>query len=219
MKGILRLTRESLRQGANELRRRDPRLGSWIQRIGEVELRRHRHHFGALCRSIISQQLGAQAARAIHRRFVDLFFPMIKPDPARLLQMEPASLRACGLSERKAQYLRSLAGEFHAGSLARAGLGTLEDEQVIARLTLLPGVGRWTAEMFLIFSLGRLDVFSVGDLALRNAVERVVGRELKPRAIEKIAGGWSPYRSVASLYLWQVAHWPQDPSPQGSLRE
>ncbi len=207
MSSAPRLTLETLRQGARELRNRDARLGAWIERIGDVGLRRHRHHFGALCRSIISQQLAAKAAQTIHGRFVDLFQPVRKADPAQLLRIDVPRLRACGLSERKARYVRGLAREFHEGTLRSARLGSLGDEEVIERLTALDGIGRWTAEMFLIFSLGRLDVFSIGDLALRNGVERVAGRKLKPEAIEKIAASWSPYRSVASLYLWRIAHW------------
>lgn len=204
---ILRLTRETLAEGTRVLRERDPRLGRWIERVGPVGLRRQRHQLGALCRSIVSQQLGAGAAKAIHRRFLDLFAPDRFPSPERLLELPAARLRACGLSARKVDYLRALARELHTGSLRRTRLGALPDAEVVEVLTRLPGIGVWTAEMFLIFSLGRLDVFAVGDLALREGVRRVEGRDLSPAEVVDAARRWAPYRSVASLYLWRIAHW------------
>lgn len=203
-----RLTRQNLAAATAALRRKDPRLGVWMDRVGPVGLRRQAHQFGALCRSVISQQLAAGAAATIHRRFVAAFAPARLPSPERLLELTTADLRACGLSLRKLEYLRGLAREFHQGDLRRARLGTLSNDEVVERLTRLDGIGRWTAEMFLIFSLGRPDVFAVGDLALRKGVERVVGRPLEPRQIEAQARLWSPYRSVASFYLWRIAHWP-----------
>ncbi|MBN1443395.1 MAG: DNA-3-methyladenine glycosylase 2 family protein, partial [Planctomycetes bacterium] len=157
---ILHLTRETLAEGARALRRRDPRLRAWMDRVGEVELRRQRHQFGALCRSILSQQLGAGAARSIHRRFLALFPATPHPDPRSLLAVGRERLRECGISGRKVDYLTALAEAFDGGPLARIRLSSLSDEDVIAQLTGLPGIGVWTAEMFLIFSLGRLDVFS-----------------------------------------------------------
>lgn len=201
------LTRETLLAGARSLRASDARLGAWIDRIGPVGLRRQRHRFGALCRAIISQQLGAGAARSIHRRFLKLFAPARSPDPAALLRIHGRRLRSCGLSTRKVEYLRGLGEAFVSGDLSRLKLSRLGDEEVIEALTRLRGVGRWTAEMFLIFSLGRLDVFSAGDLALVTAAGRVEGRSLSPKAAARVAERWSPYRSVASLYLWKVAHW------------
>ena len=202
-----RLTRESFRRGTTYLRRRDPLLREWIDRVGEVGLRRHSHQFGALCKSILSQQLAAAAARTIHDRFLQLFQPARRANPEALLALSTADLRACGISNPKVRYLRSLAEAYHSGPLRRVRLGARSDADVIDRLTQVQGIGVWTAEMFLIFSLGRIDVFSVGDLALRNAVQRVVGREMSPAEIVEVAERWTPYRSVASLYLWKIAHW------------
>jgi len=178
-----------------------------MARVGPVPLRRQRHRFGALCRAIVAQQVSAHAARAIHARFVAAFGPARRPEPVRLLAMDPATLRACGLSQRKVAYLRALAEAFASGPMRRARLGALPDAEVVEALTALPGVGVWTAEMFLIFSLGRPDVFSVRDRALRAGVERVEGRRLDPAQIERVAARWAPWRSVASLYLWRIAHW------------
>jgi len=207
---ILRLTRATFLEGTQALRERDPELRGWIDRVGAVGLRRQRHQFSALCRSIISQQLGAGAAKSIHRRFAALFAPEERPEPSRLLALHARRLRACGLSRPKVAYLRGLAREFEKGSLAGVRLSSLPDAEVIEVLTQVRGIGPWTAEMFLIFSLGRLDVFSVRDLALRTAVARVAGRELSAAEVEEVARGWSPYRSVASLYLWKVAHWEEE---------
>ena len=199
------LTRTTLEKGARALRRQDPRLGKWIDRIGPLALRRQRHHFSALCRTICSQQLGKRAAETIYGRFAELFAPGTRPSPERLLELSTRELRECGLSGRKVEYLRALAREFHEGRLGRMKFSLLEDRQIIDALVEVPGIGVWTAEMFLIFSVGRADVFSVGDLVLRKGVERVVGREMTHREIEEAAELWSPHRSVACLYLWKIA--------------
>lgn len=204
---ILRLTRETLADGIRELRSRDPRLGRWMDRVGKIELRRQRHQFGALCRSIIAQQLSSTAAKTIIGRFLKLFEPASKPDPITLLAINDHKLRACGLSRQKLDYLKGIAREFRDGDLSRVRLGTLSDDEAVERLTRLHGVGTWTAEMFLIFSLGRRDVFSIGDLGLRSGVQRVEGRALTNAQILRVAERWAPYRSVASLYLWKIAHW------------
>lgn len=202
---ILLLTRNTLGEGVRILRRRDPRLGRWLDLIGPVKLRRQRQRFGALCRSILAQQLGSGAARTIHARFLALF-SAASPQPDELLELPESRLRAAGVSRPKIRYLRALAEEFHEGSLRNVRLARLPDDEVVRRLTRLPGIGVWTAEMFLIFSLGRLDVFSKGDHALRAGVERVVGRKLTTEEIVDVASRWAPYRSVASLYLWKIAH-------------
>ncbi len=181
-----------------------------MERVEPVNLRRQTYHFGALCRTIIAQQLAAAAASTIHRRFLALFAPDRNPRPKQVLATEHRRLRACGLSARKLDYLRALAHEFHDGRLRGARFGSCTDQRVKELLLPIPGIGPWSVEMFLIFSLGRPDIFSVRDLALCNAVQRVEGRSLTPAAIERVAQRWTPYRSVASLYLWKIAHWKAD---------
>ena len=183
-----------------------------MERVGTVGLRRQRHQFGALCRAILSQQVAAAAARTIHKRFLATQSPALNPTPAGVLATSEATLRACGVSGRKVGFLHALARAFHDGPLAGVRFSRLDEDEVIERLTVVPGVGVWTAEMFLIFSLARLDVFSVRDLALRKGVQRVVSEALEPAQVGKIAERWSPYRSVASLYLWKIAHW-EDGAP------
>jgi DNA-3-methyladenine glycosylase II len=201
------LTQATLVEGTRALRARDPVLGQWMDRIGPVALRRHRHRFGALCRAICSQQLAKKAAETIYGRFLAHFAPDREPNPDRLLQLSTQTLRKCGLSGAKARYLQALAEEFCHGPLGRLKFSRLDDEQIIDAVVKVPGLGIWSAEMFLIFSVGRADIFSVGDLALRNGVQRVMGREMEHQEIEEIAARWSPYRSIASLYLWKIAHW------------
>lgn len=212
-----RLTRTTVLEGTRFLKKKDPRLARWIERVGPVTLRQERHQFGALCRSIISQQLGSGAANSIHRRFRALFPSKTRLDPAEVRAMQRSRMLRCGLSRSKVDYLKGLAREFHDGALARARLGSHTDSEVMETLTQIRGVGPWTVEMFLIFSLGRTDVFSVRDLALRAAVERVVGKRLTHPEIEKVASRWSPHRSLACLYLWKIAHW-KEPSTTSTQR-
>jgi len=204
---LRRLTRTTLLEGTSVLKKKDRRLARWIETVGPVSLRQQRHQFGALCRSIISQQLGSGAAKSIHSRFTALFTSRNGPNPGELLALKRPRLLGCGLSRSKVDYLKGLAREFRDGTLERARLGSLEDSEVMEILTRIRGIGPWTVEMFLIFSLGRIDVFSVRDLALRKAVERVQGEALTPPEIEEVALRWAPYRSVACLYLWKIAHW------------
>ncbi|NIR30572.1 MAG: DNA-3-methyladenine glycosylase 2 family protein [Gammaproteobacteria bacterium] len=204
---IVRLTRASFVEGARELRARDRRLRQWIDRIGPVPLRRQPSQFAALCRAVIAQQVSAAAARAIYRRVRAEFAPARVPSAGGLLDLDAGTLRACGLSQPKVRYLRAIAWEFEHGRLRGRYLGRLPDEDVVAILTSLPGVGIWTAEMFLIFGLGRRDVFSSRDLALRVGVQRVEERSLSAEEVDRVATRWAPYRSIASLYLWRIAHW------------
>ncbi|MDA0334373.1 MAG: DNA-3-methyladenine glycosylase 2 family protein [bacterium] len=201
------LTQATLVAGTEVLCRQDPVLGAWMARVGPVTLRRHRHRFGALCRTICSQQVAKKAAETVYGRFLAHFAPGRAPDPARLLQLSTETLRACGLTGAKAKYLHALAEAFHEGELGRLRFARLSDQQIIDALIEVPGLGIWSAEMFLIFSVGRADIFSIGDLALRNGVQRVLEREMTHGEIAQVATRWSPFRSIASLYLWKIAHW------------
>ena len=200
-----------LKKGSLGLAAADPALGRWIEIIGPLSFRPRPGRFRSLCRAIIGPQLSNAAARTIHRRFLALFAPARSPTPTRLLKLEPRRLQGCGLSEKKAFYLRELAAAFDGGHLLRRRLSEIGDEEIIELLIPLPGIGRWTAEMFLIFCLGRPDIFSVGDLALRTGVARVAGREMKGRELLEHAATWAPWRSIASLYLWKIAHWKDTP--------
>ena len=206
------LTRDSLKKGAAALARKDPALGRWIRLIGPLDFRPRPERFPSLCRAIISQQLSAAAARSIHGRFIRLFAPTRRPTPRKLLDIRSRRLKRCGLSGKRVLYLRELARAFESGPLRRRRFANMENEKVIELLIPLPGIGRWTAEMFLMFCLGRPDIFSMGDLALRTGLQRVAGRELNDEAVIERSRGWSPWRTVACLYLWKISHWKGEPA-------
>ena len=206
------LTRDSLKKGAATLARKDPALGRWIRLIGPLDFRPRPGRFHSLCRAIIGQQLSAAAARSIHGRFIRLFAPTRQPTPRKLLDIRPRRLKRCGLSEKKVLYLRELARAFESGPLRRRRFANMENEKVIELLIPLPGIGRWTAEMFLMFCLGRPAIFSMGDLALRAGIQRVAGRELSDEKVIERSCGWAPWRTVACLYLWKISHWKGEPA-------
>jgi DNA-3-methyladenine glycosylase II len=152
----------------------------------------------------VGQQLSTKAAASIWRR-VQESFGAATPTPRELLAADPERLRAAGLSRAKVEYLRDLAERVENGELDLKRIAELPDEDVIAALIEIKGVGRWTAEMFLIFHLGRPDVISTGDLGLRRAVQIAYGLEELPgpTEFERIAEPWRPHRTLASLYLWR----------------
>ncbi|MFT0548807.1 DNA-3-methyladenine glycosylase family protein [Allopusillimonas ginsengisoli] len=160
-------------------------------------LRRRNTAFQTLAFSIISQQLSARAAATIKKRVIALSPGFT---PAGILSLSPESLRAAGLSSAKVRYITELAQRLQDGRLNFRQLRRQDDEDVIAVLTNLPGVGRWTAEMFLIFSLKRPDVLALGDVGLQRAVRRLYG---EMATLETVSDSWRPYRSVASWYLWR----------------
>ena len=191
----------------------DPTMGAVIARLGELDiatrLRRRKEErpadaYGALLRAIVGQQLSTKAARTIYLRVLDLFGGTT-PSPEQLLAASEEDLRACGLSGRKTEYVRDLAHHVLSGELELDRLEKLEDEQVIEEIVAVRGLGRWTAEMFLLFHLQRPDVLSGGDLGIRKAIQVEYGLEEMPapaRVIE-IGEPWRPHRSLASLYLWE----------------
>ncbi len=162
-------------------------------------------HYGALVRSIVGQQLSTKAARAIFTRLTDRFGGRT-PTPAEVLADDPDELRAAaGLSRAKVTFLRSLAEHVLSGELELERLDDLADEEVIAELVAVKGIGTWSAHMFLMFHLQRPDVLAVGDLGIRKAVMALYGlpEMPAPAQIETIAEPWRPYRTVACLYLWE----------------
>jgi DNA-3-methyladenine glycosylase II len=162
-------------------------------------------HYGALVRSITGQQLSVLAARAIYGRLTDRFGGRA-PTPQEILADEPEELRAAaGLSRAKVSYLRSLAEHVISGELELARLDDLADEEVIAELVAVKGLGLWTAQMFLMFHLDRPDVLPTGDLGIRRAIERAYGLDglPDPATMERIAEPWRPHRTLASRYLWR----------------
>ena len=195
------------------LAKNDPTMAALIERIGKIDieerLRRRNEErpadpYGALLRSIVGQQVSTIAARAIYNRVLDLFGGKT-PSPRRLLAVSEEELRGAGLSGRKVEYVRDLAQHVLDGELELDRLGELDDEQVIEEIVAVRGLGRWTAEMFLLFHLERPDVLSGGDLGIRKAIQIEYGMEEMPTPQETVAFGerWSPHRSLASIYLWE----------------
>ena len=186
------------------LSKRDPVIRGLIRRHGACGLAdaQHEDAFTALTHSIISQQLSTKAADTIARRFNALF--QGPPTPAAVALVDDGQLRAVGLSSQKIRYMRDLCARIADGSLRLHAVNELPDEDVIQSLTQVKGIGRWTAEMFLMFRLHRPDVLPVDDLGILKAVQRAYGLRKMPRAerLTKIGESWRPYRSVACWYLW-----------------
>lgn len=159
-----------------------------------------------LIRAIVFQQLSGKAASTIHGRFIDLF-PDAYPFPEPLLELDLPALRAAGLSRQKATYIQNVAEFFQRENLVGKDLAEMDDETVIRYLTQIKGVGRWTVEMLLMFTLDRPDVFPLDDLGVQQAIQLLYGFEAKGKPLKKrmleIAEPWRPYRTYASLYLWR----------------
>ncbi len=202
--------RASTKTALAHLRAVDPILAAVIEQIGPLPNSREgrpdrEDHYGALVRSITGQQLSVLAARAIYGRLIARFGDR-PPTPQEILDDEPEALRAAaGLSRAKVSYLRSLAEHVLSGELELERLDDLSDEEAIAELIAVKGLGLWTAQMFLMFHLERPDVLPVGDLGIRRAIERLYGLEELPLApaMEEIALPWRPHRTLACRYLWR----------------
>ena len=186
-----------------QLRLSDPVLAPVISHIGTRVLSVSKDPFSDLAEAIINQQLSEKAGRTIFMRFRALF-PNKRVTPALLLRKPDQELRSAGISGAKATYLKALARAVSDKTLVLKTLSLQTDEEVIASLTAVKGIGRWTAEMFLMFSLGREDVFSYGDLGLRRAIQMLYRMKREPslRQLERLSGKWKPYRTYVALALW-----------------
>ncbi len=187
--------------------RRDPILAAIIKRHGPCGLGAARDrfdHFAMLVRAIVFQQLSTKAATTIHNRLLDCM-PGGKATAECLAAVTEAQLRAAGISRQKADYLRDLCEKVGSGAVPLDAVDAMTDEEVIEALTKVKGIGRWTAEMFLIFRLQRPDVLPVGDLGIVNAIHKAYRLRKKPTPdrMRKLGEAWRPYRSVATWYLWR----------------
>jgi len=187
------------------LARRDPVIRDLMRAHGKCGLAdaQHADPFGALMKAIVSQQLSTKAAHTIFTRLIALFDGA--PTPRTLAALTDVQLRAVGLSGQKLRYMRNLAGKVEDGSLPLQALDAMGDDDVIVALTQVKGIGRWTAEMFLMFRLHRPDVLPLDDLGIVKAVQKAYGLRKTPSAdrLQKIGEAWRPYRSVACWYLWR----------------
>lgn len=186
---------------------KDKRLKEVIKKSGRLELRKRRNVFIYLIRSITSQQLSTKVAEVIYKRFIDLFGG-IEPTPHQVLELKHEQLRAIGLSNSKVTYVQNVARFTIEKGLDLKRLNKMENEELIEYLTEIKGVGRWTAEMIMMFALGREDVFAVDDLGIQMAVKNLYRLKINetPKLKKKmlaISQQWSPYRTFACMYLWR----------------
>lgn len=197
----------SLKTAATHLLKSDPILATIIKRGAVPNFAPHTDYYKELVESIISQQLSVKAAATIEKRFIDLFDGDDFPHPEQILEKSIEELRAVGLSRQKASYIQDLAMKVLDGTVRFDHLDKLSNDAVIAELTAIKGVGVWTSHMFLIFCMGRLDVLPVGDLGIKNGIQRLYNLDVIPTtdAIEQLAldNNWHPYESIASWYIWQ----------------
>ena len=202
------LTEAEFAKARRALMRRDPRLGAVIKRVGRCALPdgRTRDPFVALVRVIMSQQLSGKAAETIFGRVETLAGGRAALTPARIHELDAIALRGAGVSRPKISYLYDLAAHVGDGRLDLHALDGHPDEEVLARITAVKGLGRWSAEMFLMFRLNRPDIFPVDDLGIIKGMQKLHGmkRRPKPRTMLRLAEHWRPYRSVAAWYLWRV---------------
>lgn len=189
-------------EAKGHLAKKDKVLRRIIRAHPDANLRTRGDAFRTLARSIVGQQISVKAAQAVWERFDALSGRM---EPASVVALDEAAMRAAGLSRMKVAYLKDLAGRFHEGLLKPRRWTRMDDEAVIADLVQVKGIGRWSVEMFLIFHLMRPDVLPVGDLGLQRAMERHynAGEALTKEEMREIAKSWRPWSSVATWYLWR----------------
>ena len=193
------------RKARIHLSKADPVLARIIAEVGALGIQPRRERFQALVRNIVFQQLAGAAANAIYGRFVGLFPGVEFPSPEQVLAKSDAELRSVGLSEKKVLYIKDLAAHVRDGKLNFHRFHRMTDEEIIADLTRVKGIGRWTAEIFLMFNLGRPDVMPADDLGVQNAVRRHYRMRQRPnrKRLLKHAERWRPYRTAAAWYLWR----------------
>lgn len=194
------------RKAVNHLRRADPVMAGVIDAVGpcRFKTRGELSHFEAVARSIIYQQLSGKAAATIYGRFESLFSGE-RPHAAALVAMPDDALRGAGISRQKLGYLRDLAQRVHAGAIPIDTLHELADDEIIGHLTSVKGVGVWTAQMFLMFKLGRPDVLPDLDLGIRKGIKQAYRLRKLPdsKRVQSIGAKWAPYRTIACWYLWR----------------
>jgi DNA-3-methyladenine glycosylase II len=191
-----------IQRGLRHLRKSDPILRDVIRRAGPFRLNLRQDRFHALALAIVSQQISGKAARSIWEKLKTIADPL---SAERIRQLSVDDLRVAGLSRQKASYLIDLAAHVSEGRLKLNGIGRLSDDAVIESLVAVKGIGVWTAQMFLIFSLGRLDVLPHGDLGVRMAIQKLYGLDELPNreTCHRIAEPWRPYASIATWYCWR----------------
>lgn len=188
----------------NHLEKADPKIYSLVQITSDIDLHPTKKYFQDLCESIVCQQLSGKAAASIWRKF-ELLVGKKNIQPEYIAKLDDAFLRTTGISWAKARYTKSVARAFLDGTVTPRKFSSMTEEELITQLVKIKGVGKWTAEMFLMFSLGREDVFSAGDLGLRKGVQKLYGMKILPseQTMKRVSKKWSPYRTYGALLLWR----------------
>jgi len=198
--------KETLQKAVNHLVKQDSFLAAIIASAGPSDITPHKNYYQELVDSIIGQQLSVKAAHSIRTRFYALFGGNKLPEPEEILSKSVEELRSAGLSGAKARYVQDLALHVLEGRLKFDEIDSLSNEEVIKELTAVKGIGEWTAHMFMMFCMGRLDVLPVGDLGIKNGIMKLYGFEAlpTPEQVREIAVkySWHPYETVASWYIW-----------------
>ncbi len=187
---------------ATKFLKKDPKLAKIIKQVGDYNVKITKNRYQSLVQAIIAQQLSGSAAESILKKFRKLYKSKF-PKPIEVIKTPDSKLRLAGLSKMKVSYIKDLSKKIEKNQLNMRKISTQNDEYVIEQLTSVRGIGRWTAEMFLIFSLGRLDVLPVGDLGLKKGIQLIYSlKELpKEKEIEQMAESWKPYRKFATWYI------------------
>ena len=198
---MTKLTHKNLRAGLEEVALRDAHVAAALAQVGFPKLRRRKAGFEALCRAIVGQQVSTQSAAAIWARVQATIDPMT---PETVLRLDDETIRGAGLTRQKTSYVRHLAEMVASRELRLDRLPKLADEEAVAELVRVKGIGRWSAEVYLLFALGRRDMLPVDDLALMIAAQRMLGLEDRPdrNALLEIGEAWRPWRGAVAHLLW-----------------
>tara|TARA_Y100000815_G_scaffold51797_1_gene42215 strand:+ start:33 stop:647 length:615 start_codon:yes stop_codon:yes gene_type:complete len=193
-----------------DLSNADQRMGKLIEKFGPPNFNLMNNYYESLIRSIVYQQLSGKAASIIYERFLDLFVFDIYPKPKDVLEVSIETLRSSGLSYQKVNYIRDLSEKWQDGTMNLTDIDSMTDEEISSELIKVKGIGQWTADMFLMFTLGRPDVFPFGDLGIQKGVMIITNMNRLPtqKEMERKTKKWQPYRTVAAWYLWKLVDGP-----------
>ena len=207
---LLPLSKNEIDNGIKILSQKDSRLKILFNQFNVPLLKNEENYFWALCRSIIYQQISGKAAQAISERFINLFPSKIDLKPKQILDADINNLYEVGLSRQKANYIKNIASAFYNNTIDENNLSNLSNDDIIKILTSIKGVGPWTAEMFLIFTLKRPDVFPLTDLGIQKGFKIFFSMDKMPSIslMKDESHKWKPYRTIVSLYLWLAVEGP-----------
>ena len=204
------LEEEVMIDGIKKLSSNDIRLKTFLQKFNVPVLPIEKNYFWSLCRSVIYQQISGKAAKKISDRYLSLFDQDVKMTPADVLEIDIEKIYKVGISRQKSSYIKNIADAFSNNIINEKKISELDDQEIIKQLTSIKGVGRWTAEMFLIFTLRRTDVFPVTDLGIQKGFQIFYSLDKLPtiEMMNEKSESWRPYRTIMSLYLWYAVEGP-----------